>query len=219
MAGDHFDTGKRISIELGTQLEIEIEGVPTRIKSSLVGIEPDKYLIIKAPEAALPDSIKNKLFRGNQIVVRYLCKGTLFGFRSQLVQVTSTPIRLLFVEYPKTIEAHDLRSHERIDCFLPAKIEIKDEVKNGLILDISEGGCRYLIKSSEGEKLPSVHLYELISLRCQFPGTESEQVVSGEVRNVGMDKQKAVLGIQFHEIAPGLQNIIAQYISTVKEFS
>jgi len=219
MAGDQVDTGKRISIELGTQLEIEIEGVPTRIKSSLVGIEPDEYLIIKAPEAALPDSIKNKLFRGNQIVVRYLCKGTLFGFRSQLVQVTSTPIRLLFVEYPKTIEAYDLRSHERVDCFLPAKIEIKDEEKNGAILDISEGGCRCVIKSSEGEKLPSVQIGELITLSCQFPGTESEQVISGEVKNVGMDKQKAVLGIQFHEIAPGLQNIIAQYISTVNEFS
>ncbi len=124
MAGDHFDTEKRISIELGTQLEIEIEGVPTRFKSSLVGIEPDEYLIIKAPEAALPDSIKNKLFRGNQIVVRYLCKGTLFGIQSQLVQVTSTPIRLLFVEYPKTIENYDLRSHERIDCFFPAKIKM-----------------------------------------------------------------------------------------------
>ena len=219
MAGDHFDTEKRISIELGTQLEIEIEGVPTRFKSSLVGVEPDEYLIIKEPEAALYEILRNKLFRGNQIVVRYLCKGTLFGFQSQLVQVTSTPIRLLFVEYPKTIEVYDLRSHERIDCFFPAKIKIKDEEKNGAILDISEGGCRCVIKSSEGEKLPSVQIDERITLRCQFPGTESEQVVSGEVRNVGMDKQKAVLGIQFHEIAPGLQNIIAQYISTVKEFS
>ncbi len=125
MARYHLDTGKRISIELGTQLEIEIEGVPTRFKSSLVGIEHDEYLIIKEPEAALYEILRNKLFRGNQIVVRYLCKGTLFGFRSQLVQATSTPIRLLFVEYPKTIEVYDLRSHERIDCFFPAKIKIK----------------------------------------------------------------------------------------------
>lgn len=219
MAPYHLDTGKRITIELGTQLEIEIEGVPTRFKSSLVGIEPDEYLIIKGPEAALYEILRNKLFRGTRIFIRYLCKGTLFGFRSKLLEAIFTSKQLLFVEYPKTIENYDLRSHERIGCFFPAKIKIKDEEKNGVILDISEGGCRCVIKSSDGEKLPSVQIDERIILRCQFPGTESEQVVSGEVRNVGMDKQKAVLGIQFHEIAPGLQNIIAQYISTVKEFS
>jgi c-di-GMP-binding flagellar brake protein YcgR len=215
---DHLNTGKRISLELGTQLEIEIGGVLPRFKSSLVGIEPDEYLIIKCPEAAPPDSVKDKLFRGNQIVIRYLFKGTVFGFQSQLVQTISTPKRLLFVEYPRKIEEYDLRSDKRIDCFLPAKIEIKDEVKNGAILDISEGGCHYQINMSKGEEVPSVQIGELISLRCQFPGAEAEQLVSGKIRNFSRHQQKIAIGVGFHEIAPEVQNIIAQYISTVKEF-
>lgn len=215
---DHLNTGKRIALELGTQLEIEIGGVATRFKSSLVGIEPDEYLIIKGPEAAPSDSVKDKLFRGNQIVIRYLFKGTVFGFRSQLIQTISTPKRLLFVEYPRTIEEYDLRSDKRIDCFIPAKIEINDEVKNGAILDISEGGCRYQINISKGEGLPSVQIGELISLSCQFPGTKAEQSVSGKIRNFSRHQQRMTIGVGFHEIAPEAQNIITQYISTIKAF-
>ena len=81
---DHLDIGKRILLEPGTQLQIEIEGVTSRFKSTLVGMEPDEYLIVKTPKAALSGSIKNRLFRGNQIVIRYLHKGTVFWIPIQI---------------------------------------------------------------------------------------------------------------------------------------
>ena len=216
---DHLDTGKRIFIELGTQLQIQIEGVAFRFKSTLVGIEPDNYLIIKTPGATPFGSIKHKLFRGSQFTVRYLARGTVFGFQSRLMGAISTPTKLLFLEYPNVVENCDLRSHERIDCLLPAKGNIKDKERQGIILDLSEGGCCYLIKALKGEELPSVQIDEQITLRCQFPGIEGEQVVSGKVRNIRRDEQGTALAIEFHEIAPEVQNIIVQYISTVKEFS
>jgi len=219
---DYFDTGKRISIELGTQLQIEIEGVAFRFKSVLIGMEPDEYLIIKTPMVpsdAPFSNIKHKLSRGSQIVVRYLYKGTVFGFQSKLIEAIFTPLRLLFIEYPNIIEHYNLRSQDRVDCFLPAKIKIKEEEKHGLILDISKKGCRYRIKALKDEGLPSIQLDEQITLRCQFPGIEDEQVFSGKVRNINRDKEETTLGIEFHEIAPEFQNIIAQYILNIKEFS
>lgn len=217
--GDYLNTGKRILIELGTQLQLEIGGVASRFKSNLVGIEPGEYLIIKTPTAAASDSIKKKLFRGNEIIVRYLYKGTVFGFQSQLIEATFTPISLLYVEYPKIIENHDLRSQERIDCFLPSKIKIRDEEIQGTILDINERGCRCLIKALKGETLPSVQVDEQVTLKCQFPGVGDEKVVSGKVRNISCDEHETALGIEFHEITPEVQKVIAQYISTVKEFT
>jgi c-di-GMP-binding flagellar brake protein YcgR len=216
---DHLDTGKRILLEPGTQLQIEIEGVASRFKSTLVGIKPDEYLIVKTPKAALSGGVKNRLFRGNQIVIRYLYKGTVFGFQYKLVEAIFSPKQLLLVEYPKIIENCDLRSHERIDCLFPAKITIEDEERHGAVLDISQGGCRYLIKTLKGEKLPSVQIDEQVTLRCQFPGIEGEQILSGKVRNMKTDEQETALGIEFHEIAPEVENIIVQYISTVKESS
>jgi len=214
---DDFGAGKRISIEPGTQLQMEIEGVEYRFKSTLVGMEPDKYLIIKTPMAPPSISIQVKLFRGSQIVVRYLDRGTVFGFQTKLIEAISTPVRLLFIECPRVIEHYDLRSHERIDCFLPAKIRSRDKDKQGTILDISEKGCRFLIKALKGEKLPSLRTDEQISLRCQFPGIEGEYVVSGKVKNIRRDEQEMALGIEFQETDPQVQNIIAQYISTIRE--
>ena len=216
------DTGKRIFIEIGAQLQIEIEGVAFRFKSSVVGIEPNEYLIIKTPiipHDAPFGSIKHKLFPGNQIAIRYLHKGTVFGFQSKLIEAISTPIRLLFVEFPDTVEHYDLRSHERIDCFLPTRIKMKDKERKGIILDITEKGCRHRIKALEGEKLPPVKIDEHITLFCQFPGIEGEHVVSGIVKNINKDKQEMALGIVFDEITPEAQKILTHFISTAKEIS
>ena len=217
---NHSATERRIFIELGAHLQIEIEGVAFRFKSSVVGIEPNEYLIIKTPiipHDAPFSSIKHKLFPRNQIAIRYLHKGTVFGFKTKLIEAISTPIRLLFVEFPDTIEHYNLRSHKRIDCFLPTRIKMKDKEIKGIILDINEKGCRHQIKALEGEKLPPVQIDEQITLFCQFPGIEGEHAVSGIVKNINKDKKEMALGIVFHEITPEAQKILTQFISTAKE--
>jgi len=219
---DYLAMGRRILIELGSQLQIEIEGVAFRFKSVLVGMESDEYLIIKTPMVpsdAPFSSIKQKLFQGTQIIVRYIYKGTVFGFQSKLIESISTPVRLLFVEYPKIVENYDLRSQERTDCFLPAKIKIMDKEEHGAILDISEKGCRCLIKALKDEKLPSAQIDEQVTLTCQFPGIGGEQVVLGNVKNISRDKQEMILGIAFHEIAARVKDIIDRYLSNIKQFS
>jgi len=222
---DYLVTGRRILIELGSQLQIEIDGVTFRFKSVLVGMESDEYLIIKTPMVpsnAPFTSIKQKLFPGIQVIVRYLYKGTVFGFQSKLIEAISTPVRLLFVEYPKIVENYDLRSQERTDCFLPVKIKImdkEDKEEHGAILDISERGCRCLIKALKDEKLPSAQIDDQITLTCQFPGIEGEQVVSGNVKNISRDKRQMILGIEFHEIVARVKDIIAQYLSNIKQLS
>jgi c-di-GMP-binding flagellar brake protein YcgR len=219
---DYLFTERHILIGLGSEVQIQIEGVTFRFKSTLIGMESDECLIIKTPMVpsdAPFTSIQHKLFPGIQIVVRYLYKGTVFGFQSKLIKAITTPLRLLFVEYPKIIENYDLRSEERTDCFLPTKIEIKNEEEHGAILDISERGCRCLIKALDGKILPYIEIDERITLRCQFPGIKDDQVISGNVKNFSRDNEEMILGIEFHEIAAGLKTIIDQYLSNIKQLS
>jgi hypothetical protein len=216
MAHDALDREKDIFIKLGTQVRIEIGGVATRLKGILVGIEEGDYLLIKIHNAIFA-GIEDRLFKGNQIIVRYIDDGTVSGFSSKLIKATLTPIKLLYIEHPKTIENFDLRSQERVDCYLPASIAIGDEEHQGAILDISERGCCYLIRPRTGERLLSVQIGEHITMRCQFPGLEGEQRISGNVRNFSMDRQETALRIEFHEINPELQHAIAHYISAAKE--
>lgn len=204
-----FNKERRISIEFGTQLQVEIDGVSFNFKSTLIGIEPNRYLIINAPVTLPYGSIKQKFFRGNKIIVRYLYKGTVFGFQSELIEDIYRPLRLLFVKYPEMIEEHNLRSQERIDCFFPVKIKSKSEERDGVILDISNGGCCCVSeKTVNDEELLPIQIDEEVALKFQFPQIEGEQVVLGKVKSIKRDKKQITLGIMFHEI----KDIIIQYI-------
>lgn len=217
MARDALDREKDIFIiKLGTQVRIEIGGVAARLKGTLVGIEEGDYLIIKVHNAIFA-GIEDRLFQGNQIIVRYIDDGTVSGFSSKLIKALLTPIKLLYIEHPKTIENFDHRSQERVDCYLPASITIGDEERQGAIVDISEGGCCYLIRPRNGERLLSIQIGDDITMRCQFPGIEREQRISGNVRSFSIDMQETALRIEFHEIAPELQHTIAHYISAARE--
>jgi hypothetical protein len=203
-----FNKGKRISIEPGTQLQIRIDGIDYNFKSTLIGMEPDKYLIINAPFAMLPYA-SHKVFRGNKILVRYIYKGSVFRFQSEFIDDIYNPLKLLFVKYPEIIEVENLRSGERIDCVLPIKIKIKSEERDGVILDIHNGGCCCVVKKvAEDIELSSVQIDEKVTLMCQFPQIEGEHVILGKARNIRRDKKQMILGIIFHEIEPEIVDII-----------
>ena len=211
-----FKTGKRVSIELGTQLQIRIEGVDYNLSSTLIGMEPDNYLIIKAPGSMLAVA-KQKLFRRCKIIVRYLYKGSVFGFKSELIEDIYNPLKLLFVEYPEIIEEHNLRSGERVNCVLPIKIEISNTVSSGVILDICREGCCCVIRKADQDKeIASIQIDQQIALICQFPQIDGEHKVSGKVRSIRRDKKQITLGIIFDGIGPKIEDIIAQYIITIK---
>lgn len=212
-----FDTGKRISIELGTQLHIRIEGIDINFVSTLIGMEPDKYLIVNAPVALLGYA-RQKMVRGSKIIVRYLYKGSAFGFKSELIEDIHTPLKLLFVAYPEIIEVHNLRSGDRIDCILPIKIKINNDDRNGVILDINKDGCCCLARKAEEDKeLTSVQIDEQVTLMFQFPQIEGEYAILGKVKNIRMDKKQMTLGIVFIEIKPEIESIIEKYIFAIKE--
>jgi len=212
-----FNTGKRISIELGTRLQIRIDGVDINYTSTLIGMETGKYLIIDAPVNMLTLA-RHKLFRGSKILVRYLHKGSVFGFKSELIEDIYTPLKLLFLEYPEIIEVHNLRSGPRIDCVLPVRIKINDEERTGIISDINKEGCCCVAKKTEEDKnLSSVQIDEQVTLMCQFPQVDGERALLGKVKNIRRDSKQMTLGIIFNGIGPEIEEIIAQYILAIKE--
>jgi c-di-GMP-binding flagellar brake protein YcgR len=209
---DLFDTYKRVSFHVGTELQLQIGGVAARLKGYLVGIVQEKALIVEAP---FINNIKTKLFEGNKIVVRYLYKGTIYGFESALMGVTFSPIRIIFMEYPKIIESHELRSKKRIECFLPTELIIENIKQKGMILDISETGCRCRIKASEDKKLLPVMTNKEISIILQFPGRADKFVVLGKVKNYQRDLKETKIGILFDKVEEETKKLISEYISDV----
>ncbi len=200
-------------IGIGTPLQIKIDGVEERLKSALVGMEIDEYLVMIAPVSTTFGSITQKFYEGNKITVQYLHGGTVFGFYSKIIGAINTPRKLLFIEYPNSIEKRHVRASKRVGCLLPATIEIHKKAHRGVIRDISEGGCLCLIRYEKDKTLPSARVNSQIPLRFQLPGVEGELGTLVEVRGVKLDIEGKTFGLKFLELAPELQRQIAEFIS------
>jgi len=212
---DFMTTGKRISLDIGTKIHLEIEGVAIPLESYMVGMEPDNYIILKTPRPY--PTIKQKLYQGNQCIVKYIFQGTVFAFQTKIIDSISQPFRLLFLEYPKIIQHHDLRDYRRIDCVIPARIVVKDEEKMAAVVDVSKRGCRVQIQIYPGDRVPSIVINDEVSLWAKFPGVEGDLEIHGRVRNIRKSRHEMVLGVVYQEIPREAQEKIAGYLLSVEE--
>ncbi len=125
-----------LNIGVGTRLQTQFgnKGDEFKIASVLVGIVPDEYLLIRVP--AIP-GILDKLHQGFSTVVRYVYAGNVYGFNSTIISYTLKPSLIVFIAYPSWIESMNLRQTQRLDCLLPASVQIGMHLCKGVIADIS----------------------------------------------------------------------------------
>ncbi len=203
-------------MQIGTTLEIQIEGSDKRLKSELFAVEEGKYLIIKlSPFQSLGNTAK-LVYKGTCIIIRYIHKGTMFGCKSKIMHVMIEPAKLIFIDYPKKIENQDLRAHKRIDCYLPAEVIIEDDSITGTVTDISRKGCQFLVKTSESKNslIQLLQVDNEIGVGFQLPGVEKAVTLTGKQKNIKKDKVNISIGIEFNNMNIEAQEILYGFLST-----
>jgi c-di-GMP-binding flagellar brake protein YcgR len=222
---DLHKSGKPFFFPIGLPIQVEINGVSIKMSSLSVGYLADNCLIIRYPSTGAFGSIASRLFKGNKVTVRYITDGDVLGFQSELLGTINEPVRLLFVAYPTLIARRSLRSSKRVECYLPADLNIDraksgDIVREGIVTDISGTGCNLnMVKESPDQMLPDVRVNDPVILHLQLPGMESRIELSGRIRNIQRDSQKIRMGIQFDDIDEERKMRITEYISTLEKFS
>jgi c-di-GMP-binding flagellar brake protein YcgR len=85
---------------------------------------------------------------GTQCVVRFVDKGVMYGFTSNVAHIQQDPLKILFLTYPDQVEMIELRSEERFPVSFEAEIFYQegDDLKSvgGTVVDLSRSGCRFL---------------------------------------------------------------------------
>ncbi|WDP92584.1 MAG: DUF4388 domain-containing protein [Desulfobacter sp.] len=204
-------------LEVGVRLLIEMTGFDMAFRTTLVGIENDRYLLLKVPapfDAFDPDRIKN-----GDMIVKSLYKGTIYAFRSKMMAVISTPSRLMFIRYPESIEHHELRAHKRFKCSIVAQAEVIAGERGGIIENISLGGCRCTIETRPSEPIrPKDLLNQTIPFRCRIPGTPEEVKFTGQVKNAQKISDEIAVGIEFiyDDNSEETRKIIEGYIKLIE---
>lgn len=182
----------------GTKISLETVG-GNRVNVTLLGMVANAYVVLREVPArsGLMDFSLNY---GEQVVLRFLHEGTATGFRSYVLNMVREPERLLFVAYPTEIQRLPLRRADRVKCTLPAQIALNGELFIGVLADMSETGCQYVLRNSDLTELDDgVDLIE-VEVDISAPGMDGEMVgLSGTVQRALRDERRLRLGIQFEE--------------------
>ena len=179
---------------LGTELILQIEGSDAQLRSSLVGMERGKYLIIRIPRTP---GLEPSLMSGNSIKAIFLYDGTIYVFMSTILMSIQSPAPLFFISCPETMQRHELRKDLRMDCSIPAVILEKDKVEyNGIITDLSASGCRVTIPNT-AQIDAAFKIDGALELSCEMLGIERDSAIRGTIKNLAQDEKRIHIGLQF----------------------
>ena len=185
-------------IETGTELSIKFDNTNLLMKSTFVGKEKDQYIVVTPPPEM--STIENPMSQSDGFSISYGFEGDIFTFRSRLIRIIESPLKLLILKYPISVDKKELRAQKRISCFISAKIEVNHLVKDGVIKDVSKRGCRFVFEiGKEGPK--GLQPGDLILLSFCFPGIIDPQDMRGEVKDIQINNSQLEVGIEFSENA------------------
>ncbi len=187
-----LDVGMRMSISLGTDRDAQ-EG---RIAADLVGMVHFEYLIVRLPWVP---GLRTRLVGGASATVRFVSEGELCGFQSEILTHVTKPALLLFLQYPEVIEKLVLRQHKRVQCALPAQLHSRRGDAQGVIGDLSRGGCRLAVDVRGQHELRQTVAGDVLVVRATLSADGLPLAVTCTVRSVETDTNRMLLGVSFTE--------------------
>ncbi|WP_432452155.1 MULTISPECIES: flagellar brake domain-containing protein [unclassified Agarivorans] len=179
-----------------------------RIKCKLLGLDDTNFLMFAIPRYA-QQGHNDVLVEGMDCIVRSIIEGEAgqcIAFRSVITDIIKSPKHLIFVKYPNEIEHFSLRKQQRVAIRLPATISHRSSVSDqqvehdlnfeGIILDLSAGGCRFKLEWPESY---GPFLLENIFVYIRFPTQmDNNVVIEGSVKSQSRDGlNHLAVGIKF----------------------
>jgi hypothetical protein len=128
MASASKDVSTRSAVNLnalcGQQVSITFGDEDRQYFCFCWGICLGKFFMTQVP---VDVDIQGKLAVGTPAVVRFVESGMVCGFKTHIHKTLNVPFRLIFFEYPESVDTVNLRSSRRVSIFLQAEIEWNDE--------------------------------------------------------------------------------------------
>lgn len=208
-----------LPITIGTELLVEFQDFTLRTKSELVGMRHNQYLIIVMQHDM--SGIRSDVLKESQMIIRYLYRGSVYGFRTNIMNFLNAPDRLVFLTYPKKIEEFRVRSNPRFECILPAVTTVEGLDGETVVIDISMEGCRCVVKSSSLTDADAFYktmdINREATLRVQFPGAGESYELTGSIRNINKDADRIAFGMLFGPLKQETKKRLEDFISLISE--
>lgn len=210
-----LDKIEGIYIDIGTKVYLEIEGVNFSVTSIFIGMLQDEFMIVTLPKRY--KSVKNKLFPGNKMVIKYLYNGSVYAFQTSVIELITNPIRALAIEYPKVVQKRELRGTKRNNVVIPGRVEAKKTEFSMVLNDISKNGCNFKYRDNKSN-ITSLREGDLMRVYCHFPGVSEEIGAMACVRNVRREQGQISVGAEFQDITKSFLTPLMHFLYSIEDF-
>ncbi len=207
-------SGKQLDANVGDDCLIELQGVGGKFRSLILGWELGKYFMLKLPAKL---DMRDFLYTGKLVIVRYLNdEGQISGFESAIQTAVYAPQRILFLDYPKTIETISLRQEERVDCFVPGMIYYADYELSGHVINISKSGCKFSIGDGDIPRAKVLKEEEVVLVMFSMLNSDLNFSLFGTLKKKIPGDNRLQWGIEFKEVPEDALDEIENYVNEVK---
>jgi hypothetical protein len=214
--GGRADSGEVPNIEPGGRVLLDPDGLGKRFWTEFIGLVKGKYLLLRLP---MQVGIREALEVDAPVTVRYIQGGCrVCGFKTSVAGMNFKPFPLLFLHHPDRVESLSLRRHERVACSLPGRVFQEGQEWEGMIVNISQGGCRMVLDGGNGASGGTPQADEEIFCSIRLLDSDEELYVRGMVRTVDAKAGNTVLGIQFVEPTEEQAGRIGEYVEGIREY-
>lgn len=182
-------------------MQLIAKAQPVRLKTTYFGTDGQHCLFFRYPASTELVNTTHLLEADMHIVIRYVLDepyGEVVAFKARILKVIHSPVPMLITSFPSTLQKLGLRSEKRAISGVPVEV-VLDEQENreeeGLIVDISQNGCKLLIPFKT--VLQVIEDDEKITLCVEL--SERTLVLAARVKNVRIEKDYHAYGIQFED--------------------
>ncbi|MEF2145040.1 MAG: PilZ domain-containing protein [Desulfovibrionaceae bacterium] len=202
----------------GSTILLRPEGFDGEFKTYFIGMEPGQYVICSLGAMMCSvENISNVLSKNKRTKLFYVRQGVVKGFLVHILSYKTTPFRHLYVSYPKISQTFNLRTSDRVDCHLPAKISCDESKGQGMLTNISSGGCRLSMLSRNGEA-GWLKEGERYNLSFQL-NTQAKPLNCACILAKLMPREAVLhLGLSFEDMVERKQALVNDFITFVSEY-
>lgn len=159
---DNYAYLNKIACETEAHLQIITATQPVRLKTRLIGVDPNMSVIIAMGNSGEWLSSKQYIREGQKVIVRLMSTehpdANLVAFKTNIQKLMSITGRWLVLDYPKEVQQLPLRKHLRLPVHISAKLlhpETKKTSSSGFLSDLSVLGGAFVgdpIKQPSADK-------------------------------------------------------------------
>lgn len=210
----HTHSAENLNGLCGQQVSITLGSEDKQYFCFCWGVCRGRFLMTQIPVDA---DIQNKLAIGTPAVMRFVESGMVCGFKTRIHKVITLPFRLIFFEYPDSVEMVNLRTSKRVNIFLQAEIQWKGEMYEGAIRDLSEGGCFFEMKYWQDEAFKDLEVGSTFSITFTIHGETDPTEIECKAVRVIKDQDELRMGLSFNDSRKSSKGKIAGFVSYISK--